>query len=136
MKRGSWGIGGKASQQARSVDDNRGTACENEKTIVNNKKYKQITTNILKQIPFSINIKYGLLYLFQFCRGEKMKESNFNDNWINIEEAAAYLGVKAVTIRDWIRKGKDIPAHKIGKQWKFKCSELDAWVQSGKSAMD
>lgn len=65
-----------------------------------------------------------------------MKESNFNDNWINIEEAAAYLGVKAVTIRDWIRKGKDIPAHKIGKQWKFKCSELDAWVQSGKSAMD
>lgn len=65
-----------------------------------------------------------------------MKESNFNDKWINIEEAAAYLGVKAVTIRDWIRKGKDIPAHKIGKQWKFKCSELDAWVQSGKSAMD
>ena len=65
-----------------------------------------------------------------------MKESNFNDNWINIEEAADYLGVKAVTIRDWIRKWKDIPAHKIGKQWKFKCSELDAWVQSGKSAMD
>ena len=63
-----------------------------------------------------------------------MKESNFNDNWINIEEAAAYLGVKAVTIRDWIRKGKDIPAHKIGKQWKFKFSELDEWVKSGQSA--
>ncbi len=28
------GIGGRASQQARSVDDNRGTACENEKTIL------------------------------------------------------------------------------------------------------
>ena len=34
VKRGSWGIGGKASQQARSVDDNRGTACENEKTLL------------------------------------------------------------------------------------------------------
>ena len=49
-----------------------------------------------------------------------------NDKWINIEEAAEYLGVKPATIRDWIRKGKDVPAQKIGKQWKFKCSELDA----------
>lgn len=59
-----------------------------------------------------------------------------NDNWINIDEAATYLGVKVVTVRDWIRKGKGIPAHKIGKQWKFKVSELDAWVKSGKSAME
>ena len=49
-----------------------------------------------------------------------------NDKWINIDEAAEYLGVKPGTIRDWIRKDKGIPAHKIGKQWKFKCSELDS----------
>ena len=30
-----------------------------------------------------------------------------NDKWINIEEAAEYLGVKPATIRDWIRKGND-----------------------------
>ncbi len=59
-----------------------------------------------------------------------------NDKWINIEEAAEYLGVKSATIRDWIRKGKGIPAQKIGKQWKFKCSELDEWVKSGKSAIE
>lgn len=59
-----------------------------------------------------------------------------NDNWISIDEAATYLGVKPVTVRDWIRKGKGIPAHKIGKQWKFKISELDAWVKSGKSSME
>ena len=59
-----------------------------------------------------------------------------NDNWINIDEAATYLGVKSVTVRDWIRKDKGIAAHKIGKQWKFKVSELDAWVKSGKSAME
>lgn len=57
------------------------------------------------------------------------------DKWINIEEAAEYLGVKPATIRDWIRKGKDVPTQKIGKQWKFKCSELDEWVKSGKSAI-
>jgi len=61
---------------------------------------------------------------------------NINDKWINIDEAAAYLGVKPVTVRDWIRKDKGMPAHKIGKQWKFKITELDVWVKSGKSAMD
>ena len=58
------------------------------------------------------------------------------EKWINIDEAANYLSVKPATVREWIRKGKNIPAHKIGKQWKFKYSELDAWVNSGKSAME
>lgn len=58
-----------------------------------------------------------------------------NDNWISLEETAEYLGVKVVTIREWIKKFDDIPAHKIGKQWKFKRSELDAWIKSGKSAI-
>lgn len=57
-----------------------------------------------------------------------------DDKWISLEEAAEYLGVKPITIRDWIKKGNGIPAHKIGKQWKFKRSELDAWVKSGESA--
>lgn len=63
-----------------------------------------------------------------------MSDNNVNEKWIGIDDAAEHLGVKPVTIRDWIRKGKDIPAHKIGKQWKFKFSELDAWVKSGQSA--
>ena len=58
-----------------------------------------------------------------------------NDKWINIDEAAEYLGVKPATIRDWIRKGKDVPAKKIGKQWKFKRYELDQWVRSGKAEL-
>lgn len=56
------------------------------------------------------------------------------DRWIGIEEAANYLGVNKDTIRNWIKKGNGIPAHKIGKLWKFKKSELDDWVKSGNSA--
>lgn len=58
-----------------------------------------------------------------------------NDNYINLEEAAEYLGVKPATVRTWI-KSKDLPAHRIGKLWKFKRSEIDEWVTSGKSAIE
>ena len=58
------------------------------------------------------------------------------DKWINTDEAADYLGVKATTIREWIKKNKGIPAHKIGRLWKFKKDELDEWVKIGKSAID
>ena len=58
------------------------------------------------------------------------------DKWISIDEAADYLGVNKDTIRNWIKKESEIPAHKIGKQWKFKKSELDTWVKSGKSAIN
>ena len=62
-------------------------------------------------------------------------ETNAQDNYINLEDAAKYLNVKPVTIRTWLKDPKNnIPARKIGRCWKFKRSELDAWVNSGKSA--
>lgn len=56
------------------------------------------------------------------------------DGWIGIDQVAKYMGVTKETVRNWIKK-TDIPAHKIGKLWKFKLSELDEWIKSGKSAM-
>ena len=38
------------------------------------------------------------------ARSVNMKEQ-FDDNYINIEEAAQYLGIKPVTLRNWIKKG-------------------------------
>ena len=58
----------------------------------------------------------------------------YNGNWIALEEAATYLGVSKDTVRNWIKK-TDIPAQKIGKAWKFKKSELDEWIKSGRSAI-
>ena len=60
--------------------------------------------------------------------------NDVNEKWSSLEEVADYLGVNKDTIRNWIKK-KDIPAHKIGRQWKFKISEVDKWVKSGKSAL-
>ena len=64
-----------------------------------------------------------------------MMIDNVNENWISITEAAEHLGVTKDSSRKWIKK-TDIPAHKIGKLWKFKKSELDEWVKSGKSAIN
>ena len=58
-----------------------------------------------------------------------------DDNYISLEEAAEYLNIKPVTLRKWIKQKTDLPAHQIGRLWKFKRSELVAWVKSGKSAM-
>jgi len=57
------------------------------------------------------------------------------EKWTSLEETAEYLGVNKDTIRNWIKK-KNMPAQKIGRQWKFKLSEVDDWVKSGKSAID
>lgn len=64
-------------------------------------------------------------------------ENFLEEKWINLEDAATYLDIKPVTLREWIKKQdtNGIPAYKIGTQWKFKKSELDEWVKTGKSAI-
>ena len=62
------------------------------------------------------------------------KKNAIEDNYISIDEAAEYLGIKTVTLRNWIKKKPDLPVHRIGKLWKFKRSELDERIASGKSA--
>jgi excisionase family DNA binding protein len=55
------------------------------------------------------------------------------DRWLSISEICLYLGVSSDTIYKWIEK-KGMPAHKIGRLWKFKKSEVDDWVRSGQAA--
>ena len=59
--------------------------------------------------------------------------ANEPEKWSSLEEIADHLGVSKDTIRNWIKKAV-IPHRRIGKQYKFKISEVDAWVDSGKSA--
>ena len=61
--------------------------------------------------------------------------TNTEEKWVGIEEIALHLDVNKDTIRNWIKK-TDIPAHRVGRQWKSKLSEIDEWVRSGKSAIE
>ena len=50
--------------------------------------------------------------------------------WVPIDEVAKHLGVAKDSVYRWIEH-KDLPAHKIGRLWKCKLSEVDAWVRAG-----
>jgi excisionase family DNA binding protein len=52
------------------------------------------------------------------------------DRWLSLEEIALHLGVKKDTVYKWLAANK-IPAHKVGRLWKFDKSEIDSWVKSG-----
>lgn len=45
---------------------------------------------------------------------------------MTLEEVADYLKLKPQTIYTWAQE-KRIPAAKLGKEWRFKRSIIDAW---------
>lgn len=52
------------------------------------------------------------------------------NRWLSVDEIGAYLGVKRDTIYKWISE-KGLPANKVGRLWKFKTADVDAWVRKG-----
>lgn len=58
---------------------------------------------------------------------------DLSDRWYSTKDICAYLGISCDTLLVWIAT-KNMPAHKVGRLWKFKVSEVDAWVKSGGAA--
>lgn len=56
-----------------------------------------------------------------------------SDRWLSVEEIAEHLGVSKDTVYAWISK-RNMPAHRIGRFWKFQAAEVDEWVRSGGAA--
>jgi excisionase family DNA binding protein len=52
--------------------------------------------------------------------------------WLSADDIAAHLGVTKDTVYAWIAE-KDMPAHKVGRLWKFQATEIDEWVRSGRA---
>jgi excisionase family DNA binding protein len=48
--------------------------------------------------------------------------------WTSVEGIALHLGVAKDSIYRWIDR-RYLPAHRIGRLWKFKISEVDEWVR-------
>lgn len=52
---------------------------------------------------------------------------------MSVYQVSEHLGIKRETVYLWIGS-KNMPSHKVGRLWKFKLSEIDEWVRSGKAA--
>lgn len=48
--------------------------------------------------------------------------------WLSADAIATHLGVTKDTVYAWI-SDKGMPAHKVGRLWKFQAAEVDDWVR-------
>lgn len=60
------------------------------------------------------------------------KDQNI-EKWSSMDIITDYLGVSRETVLQWINH-RNMPAHKVGRLWKFKISEVDEWIRSGGAA--
>lgn len=56
--------------------------------------------------------------------------AKMEDRWLSINEICEYLGVSSDTVYRWIDKHA-MPAHRVGRLWKFKKGDIDEWVRRG-----
>jgi excisionase family DNA binding protein len=54
---------------------------------------------------------------------------------MSLSEVAQYLGMAERTIYLWAQERK-LPAFKLGSSWRFRRSEIDAWLETNRSGPD
>ncbi|MCD6502495.1 helix-turn-helix domain-containing protein [bacterium] len=52
-----------------------------------------------------------------------------NDEIMTVQDVARYLKLQPQTIYKWAQEGK-IPAAKFGKEWRFRKSLVDRWLDA------
>jgi len=60
--------------------------------------------------------------------------ADVEDRWLSVDEISKYLGVSSDTVYRWI-DNRAMPAHRVGRLWKFKKDQVDAWVEAGGAAV-
>lgn len=55
--------------------------------------------------------------------------------WVTMKDVQEHLGARCETIARWVGK-RNMSAYKVGRQLKFKLSDIDEWVRSGGAADD
>ena len=66
-------------------------------------------------------------------RSREERRAAMDKDILDVAGAAAVLGVSARTIYNLARKG-DIPATRVGREWRFARRNLIAWVANGSQA--
>ena len=54
--------------------------------------------------------------------------ASVSEPWLSADDIATHLGVTKDSVYAWIAN-KGMPAHRVGRLWKFQVSEVDTWVR-------
>ena len=60
-------------------------------------------------------------------------DDQVSERWVSVQDIADHLGVTRDTVYKWI-EARALPAHRLGRLWKFKISQVDDWVEAGGAA--
>ena len=72
-----------------------------------------------------------IMSTYNLCLKENYQMENEQiERWYSMKEISKYLGITRDTALSWIEK-RGMPGVKVGRTWKFKISEVDAWMRSG-----
>lgn len=52
------------------------------------------------------------------------------DRWLSVTEISDYLGITKISVYKLVKEN-GMPAHRLGKLWKFKAEEVDEWMRQG-----
>ena len=73
-------------------------------------------------------LNLALMPLSVWMLGKIMNE--MTDRWLSVKEICSYMGVSSDTVYRWVET-REMPVHRMGRLFKFKISEIDAWVRAG-----
>ena len=62
-----------------------------------------------------------------------MEIAELHNRWLSVEQLAIYLSISKETVYKLLDQDH-IPAHKLGKLWRFQVEEIDLWLKSGQAA--
>ena len=67
-------------------------------------------------------------------KSERGRSELIVEKWLSLQQISDHLGVSKENVYRWLECNNDngMPCHKMGKLWKFKVSEIDTWMCSGK----
>lgn len=79
-------------------------------------------------------MKQGLLRYRWHAPCSILQVALVSDPWLSADDIAVHLGVTKDTVYAWIAE-KGMPAHRVGRLWRFQASEVDEWVRNGSGAL-
>ncbi len=59
--------------------------------------------------------------------------NEMTDRWLSVKEICKFMGVSSYTVYRWVET-HEMPVHRMGRLFKIKISEIDAWVKAGEAS--